>query len=99
MKKILAGCALGLSLLVAGCAHPVPLYPPPPPPPVFDTYAQHGYFDGFNAAQRDIQRSRRPRIDRHERFRNPPVPPPYWQDYRQGFRTGYETALHPAPPR
>jgi hypothetical protein len=38
-----------------------------------------------------------PDIDRHPRFRNPPVPPPAFEDYRYGFREGYGRALHTGP--
>jgi len=97
VKKIITGCILAVSLLAAGCAHPPPpaYYPPPPPPPGFSPYAQQGFHDGFEAAERDIQAGRRPRFARHQRFRNPPVPYPAIPEYRGGFRQGYETALHP----
>jgi hypothetical protein len=41
---------------------------------------------------------RPPNLERHPRFHNPPVPPPAFEDYRRGFRRGYEAFLHGAPP-
>jgi hypothetical protein len=38
-------------------------------------------------------------VDRHKRFRNPPVPPPAFEDYRVGFRRGYDAFIsHMSPP-
>ena len=40
-----------------------------------------------------------PGVEKHPRFRNPPVPPPTFEDYRHGFREGYQAFLHqPATP-
>jgi hypothetical protein len=97
MKKWIALSALLLPLSVAGCSHPQPVAIYAPPPPVADA-AQQGYHDGFEAARRDVAENRPPRIDRHPRFRNPPVPPPLIGDYRRGFRDGYNAFLHQGPP-
>lgn len=87
---------LAAPLCLSGCAHPQPVYYPPPP--AYSASAQRGYHDGFVAAQRDVQRNLPPDVGRHPRFRNPPAPPPLWEDYRHGFRDGYQRFLHPAPP-
>ncbi len=101
MKKLLICTLLSIPLLAAGCAHPPPpayYPPPPPPPPAYSQIAQQGFHDGFAAAQHDMREGKPPNFGRHPRFRNPPVPPPAWDEYRQSFRHGYEQAMHAPPP-
>ncbi|MGA7242046.1 MAG: hypothetical protein WBX19_02635 [Terracidiphilus sp.] len=101
MRKTLALVVLAMPLAIAGCSHPQPVvYAAPPPPPAFTEIAQRGFHDGFDAASRDIAKGLAPHVDRHPRFRNPPVPPPAFEDYRQGFREGYQRAFRngPTPP-
>ena len=98
---LLKCAALLLPLSVAGCAHPRPVvvYAAPPPPAEFNEIARQGFHDGFEAARRDVARNVPPGVEKHPRFRNPPVPPPAIEDYRHGFREGYEAFLHrTAPP-
>jgi hypothetical protein len=97
MKKLLAFAVLSLPLFLAGCSHQVVVYAPPPPA-AFSAIAQQGFHDGFEAARRDVARNVPPSAERHPKFRNPPVPPPAWEDYRHGFREGYQAFLHQAPP-
>lgn len=79
-------------LALVGCGHrEVVVYPPPP---AYDQTAQMGYHDGVRAAQRDIRDGVRPDVDRHPRFRRPPVPPPLMEDYRHAFREGYARVMH-----
>ncbi|MEO6965920.1 MAG: hypothetical protein ABI076_08500 [Acidobacteriaceae bacterium] len=91
MKKLLfLAIALPLALFpIAGCAHP---YPPPgygPPPP--GIVAHQGFDAGVAAARRDIAERRRPNVNRHPRFRNPPVPPGQPAAiYRDNFHRGYD---------
>jgi hypothetical protein len=91
MKKLLIlAIALPLTLFpIAGCAHPY--YPPPgyaPPPP--SVVARHGLDDGVAAAHRDMSYGLRPNVNRHPRFRNPPVPPGQPAAiYRDNFHRGY----------
>jgi hypothetical protein len=93
MKRLLIAVA-ALPLLVftgIGCAHsaPPPYYAPPPPGAI----ASQGYNDGVNAARRDMAQGRPPRVDRHPRFRNPPVPPGGPAHiYRDNFHRGYDWA-------
>jgi hypothetical protein len=101
MKKWLAPLTLSLlSIALAGCSHPQPVYyePPPPPPAEFREIARQGFHDGFEAARRDTASGRPLVVERHPRFRKPPVPPPAWEEYRQGFRRGYGAFLN-RPPR
>jgi hypothetical protein len=94
MKKLLAIAGLSLFLLpFSGCAHPQPppYYAPPPPGVV----ARQGFDAGVAAAHRDIARGLRPRVDRHPRFRNPPVPPGQPAAiYRENFARGYRLTYH-----
>lgn len=90
MKKLLPIAALSFFLFgIAGCSHPVPppYYAPPPP----NAVAHEGFDAGVHAARTDISRGLRPHVDRHARFRNPPVPPgePV-AIYRSNFRRGYD---------
>ena len=98
MKKWIAVAALVLPLALAGCSHPQPVAVyAPPPPPVADA-GQQGYHDGFEAARRDVAEGRPPHVERHPRFRNPPVPPQLVGVYRHGFAEGYGAFLHQGPP-
>jgi hypothetical protein len=94
MKKWLTLAALALPLSLAGCSHPRPAYDEPPPPPEFAEIARQGYHDGFAAARRDVADGRSPDVERHPRFRHPPVLPEAFEDYRRGFRRGYQAFLH-----
>jgi len=98
MKKWTAGAMLLLPLALAGCAQRAVVYAGPPPPAAVNEVAQRGYHDGFEAARRDVQDERRPDFRAHPKFRNPPVPPPAFADYRHAFRSGYEAFLHQGPP-
>jgi hypothetical protein len=89
MKKFFAIAGLSLFLLpFSGCAHhhPPPYYAPPPP----DAVARQGFDNGVAAARRDISLGKRPDVNRHRPFRNPPVPPGQpAQIYRDNFHRGY----------
>ena len=99
MNKFFGIAALVLASALAGCSHPQPVYYPPPPPVLdYQAVQAQGQHDGFDAARRDVQTGRPPVFNHHERFRNPPVPPPAIPAYRQGFRIGYEQFLHTPPP-
>jgi hypothetical protein len=99
MKKWLALAAVLLPISLAGCAHPVVVYAPPPPPAEYNEIARQGFHDGFEAARRDVARNVPPGVEKHPKFRNPPVPQPAWEDYRHGFREGYQAFLRRnAPP-
>lgn len=98
IKKLATLSLLGAALL-AGCAHPQPMYVSPLPPPA--AAFEQGVHDGFEAARHDVATGRPPNFAHHPRFRNPPVPPPAVPDYRRGFRQGYDQFLHqgaPPPP-
>src|ERR1700728_2473285 len=94
MKKWLALAALLLPLSLAGCSHPRPVYAEPPPPPDYTEISRQRFHDGISAARRDVDQGKPPNVERHPRFRNPPVPPAAFEDYRRGFREGYQAFLH-----
>jgi hypothetical protein len=102
VRFALSGIALAALLapvaLVTGCSHPRPVVAvaPPPPPPEFGPVAQQGYHDGIQSARRDIRSGLAPDLQRHPRFRNPPVGPP--EEYRRGFRAGYDASFRAGPP-
>ncbi|MGD0939893.1 MAG: hypothetical protein ABR905_09270 [Terracidiphilus sp.] len=100
MKKLIALAALLLPFSLAGCSHPRPVvvYAAPPPPSEFSEIARQAYHDGFEAARRDVAQGKTPDIERHPRFRKPPVSPDAFEDYRRGFRAGYNAFLHQGPP-
>lgn len=97
MKTWILVAALLSPLALAGCSHHTTVYAPPPPGAI-DDVAQRGYHDGYEAARRDVAQERPPEVRRHPNFRNPPVPPPAFQDYRRAFRSGYQAFLHQGPP-
>ncbi len=95
MKKWIVCLAASLMpLVVAGCHHTTVVIAAPPPPAAFNEIARQGYHDGWEAARRDVAHNVPPGVEKHPRFRNPPVPPPAFEDYRQGFREGYNGFLH-----
>ena len=98
MKKWILLAVLFAPLAITGCSHRTVVYAAPPPPPVLDGIAQRGYHDGFDAAQRDVAEGRPPALERHPRFRNPPVASPAFDDYRHAFKAGYNAFLHQGPP-
>jgi hypothetical protein len=93
MRRGLALAVVALPLAIAGCSHPERAYYAPPPPSAYADIAQRGFHDGFDAARHDMARGVRPDVDRHERFRNPPVASRAFDDYRHGFREGYQRAI------
>lgn len=96
MKKVILLLALTAPFSLAGCAHRTTVVVQEPPPPVdFGAIGQRGFHDGFNAGRSDIANNRPPNLEQHPRFRNPPVPPAGWEDYRHGFREGYNRAQRP----
>ncbi|HTV05968.1 MAG TPA: hypothetical protein VME86_11420 [Acidobacteriaceae bacterium] len=99
MRKALAVAVVSLPLALAGCSHSQPVaYEPPPPPPAYTEIAQRAYHQGVAAARRDIAAGLPPDVARHPHFRNPPVPPPAFEDFRHGFRAGYQAVYRHGPP-
>jgi hypothetical protein len=93
MHKVLGLAVLALPLLIAGCAEHERSYHSAPYAPAYERFGERGFHDGFEAARHDISNGRRPDADRHGKFRNPPVPRRAFDDYRHGFREGYQRAF------
>ena len=64
------------------------------PPAEYHDVKRQGFHDGIEAARHDFEHHRSPDVNRHEEFRHPHVEPGMRDDYREGFRHGYEVAMH-----
>jgi hypothetical protein len=105
--KWLAMSALTISLAVpaglmttkaaAQPANPAGFYQDRPwdqPPDEFRDVQKRGFHDGIEAARKDFDAHRDPNPERHEMFKHPHVDPSMRDDYRDGFRHGYDAATH-----
>lgn len=64
------------------------------PPQSFNEMERSGFQDGIQGANRDYGNHRRPSVFNRDEYRRPPVPPEAWNEYREGFRRGYEMAAN-----
>jgi len=62
-------------------------------PHEFREFQRQGFRDGLQSAQRDFENHRRPDVNNRDEFRNPKVPPAMVNDYRDGFRRGYDAGV------
>ncbi len=60
------------------------------PPAAFSDMERRGFHDGMDGAQKDWGNHRRPNPANRDEYRQPRVPPQFWDEYREGFRRGYE---------
>lgn len=63
------------------------------PPPEFRDIQRQGFHDGLEAAHNDFDNHYPPNIEQRREFRHPPVPFQFRDDYRDGFRRGYNMAF------
>jgi hypothetical protein len=63
------------------------------PPQEFRAVQRQGFHDGLEAARRDMEARRPANVEAHEELRHPPVDRELRDDYRDGFRRGYEKAF------
>ena len=63
------------------------------PPPEFRDVERRGFHDGVQAAIKDFNHHREPDPEPHKEFRNPHVQRSFVEDYRKGFRRGYDDAM------
>ena len=87
----------------------VPDRPWDAPPDAFDQIRRQGFQDGIEGARRDLDNHRQPNVENRDEYRRPNVPPQMWEQYREGFRRGYNAAMSrlmssqqwqaPPPPR
>ncbi len=64
------------------------------PPAEFHDIQRQGFHDGIDAARRDFSNHRHADADDHEQYRHPHVGRGMRDDYREGFRRGYDVAMH-----
>jgi ribosome modulation factor len=62
-------------------------------PGQFTEIQRRGFRDGVEGARKDADNHRRPDPDNREEYRSPNVPPQLRDEYREGFRWGYERAM------
>ena len=62
-------------------------------PREYREFQRQGFRDGLQGAQRDFGNHRRPDVNNREEFRSPKVPPAMVNDYRDGFRRGYDAGV------
>src|SRR5208337_4093273 len=63
------------------------------PPQEFRDVQRQGFHDGVEAGRSDFENHHDPNVNRKRNFRRPPVPPPDRDEYREGFRRGYDMAF------
>ena len=63
------------------------------PPPEFKELEKRGFHDGVQAAINDYNHHREPDPERRKEFRNPHVKRSFVEDYRKGFRRGYDDSM------
>lgn len=64
------------------------------PPAEFREVKRQGFHDGIEGARRDFDHHRSPDVERREEYRHPHVDRSVREDYRDGYRRGYEVAMH-----
>jgi hypothetical protein len=63
------------------------------PPQEFRDIQRQGFHDGIEAGRADFENHRSPKAERTNGFRHPPVPSRDRDEYREGFRRGYDAAF------
>ena len=63
------------------------------PPHEFREVQRQGFHDGVEGARKDYEHHRRPNVNEREEYRHPNMSKAYREDYREGFRRGYEAAM------
>lgn len=62
------------------------------PPQEYGDIQRQGFHAGIEAARHDLDHGMSPDPGRHADFRRPQAPPRQREDFRRGFRHGYEVA-------
>ncbi len=63
------------------------------PPAEFREAQRQGFHDGIEGARKDFENHRPPNVENREEYRHPHVAHDLRDDYRDGFRAGYERAM------
>jgi len=64
------------------------------PPSEFRDVQKQGFHDGIEGARKDFDHHRMPDVNNREEFKHPHVDASLRDDYREGFRRGYDAAMH-----
>jgi hypothetical protein len=64
------------------------------PPAEFRDVQRQGFHDGIEGARQDFDHHRMPDVNNRKEYRHPHVDPAVREDYREGFRRGYDVAMH-----
>jgi len=102
------GLALTLAITIPGSVFASPAIaqdPPSPgymqtpdgwdrPPAEFREIQRQGFHDGIEGARKDFDNHRAPNVNNRDEYRHPHVSPSGREDYREGFRRGYEVAMN-----
>lgn len=54
---------------------------------------REGFHDGIEGARKDFENHRRPDVENRDEYRHPHVSGPEREEYRQGFREGYQRGV------
>ena len=63
------------------------------PPAEFREVQRQGFHDGIEGARRDFDHHRAPNVNGREEYRHPHVDASARDDYRAGYRRGYDVAM------
>jgi hypothetical protein len=63
------------------------------PPSEFREVQKQGFHDGIEGARKDFDHHRAPNVNDREEYRHPHVDASVRDDYREGFRRGYDVAM------
>jgi hypothetical protein len=63
------------------------------PPEAFRDVQRQGFHDGVEGARKDFDHHRAPNVNGREEYRHPHVDAAARDDYREGFRRGYDVAM------
>jgi len=63
------------------------------PPAEFREIQRQGFHDGIEGARKDFDNHRMPDVNNREEYRHPHVSPSAREDYKEGFRRGYDVAM------
>lgn len=63
------------------------------PPEEFREAQKRGFHEGVEAARRDVERHNHKDADDHDAYKHPPVEREMRNEYREGFRRGYQVAM------
>jgi hypothetical protein len=64
------------------------------PPHEFSEIQRKGFHDGVDGARKDFDHHRAPNVQNREEYRHPHVDESARDDYREGFRRGYDAAMN-----